>query len=512
MITVGLLCTAGVAHADATPSLAFEPVPAGDRGFGVERAGVRGHLLVSGRVTMGWGREPLTLENEAEVEDRVVSGQMWMHAGVSLSLWHRLVIHADMPFVLHQSGDAAPASGGTAPRLSGAQDVGDLRAGARVVLFASPEDADVRTEIALSAAMWFPTATEGYAGDGSVRGRGAFVASGASRKFFWAFNGGVRSRPGEELDGVLPSRVGTSLVLGGAAGFFVGPRRDVALGAEGIVDLRLGGGARAFDPRATVGQFLLTGHWRILGGPFEVGAAFGPGFARGPGAADYRILGLVGYAPETPPPPPDRDEDGVPDKIDACPDLRGVPARDPLLHGCPEAPPDRDGDGIPDQNDACPKVPGEATGVRATHGCPRPPPEEKPIETPMAALQEQAIVITQQVQFETGTAVLRAESDAVLSAVARVLAEHPEIELVEVQGHTDDIGTPELNRKLGQDRAESVTAWLVAHGVSRARLVPKGHGADRPLTSNATEEGRGINRRVELKVVRTAAPPSRGAK
>lgn len=505
-------------RADTTPSLAFEPAPAGDRGFGVERAGVRGHLLVAGRATMDWAREPLTLKNAEQVEDRVITGQLWMHAGVALALWHRLLIHVDMPFVLHQIGDPAPVSAmtgatvATAPRPSGRQDVGDLRAGARVVLFASLEDAEVRTELSLSAALWFPTATEGYGGDGAVRGRGAFVASGASKRYFWAFNGGVRSRPSASLPGVLPSRVGTSLVLGGAGGIFIGPRRDLALGAETVIDFPLGGGARFFDPRALVGQFLLTGHWRLGGGPFEVGAAFGPGFARGPGAADYRVLGLVGYAPETPPPPPDRDGDGVPDKTDACPHLRGTPARDPLLNGCPEAPPDRDGDGIPDANDACPRVPGEATGVRATHGCPRPPPEEeKPPKRPIATLKDQEIVISQQVQFETGTAVLRAESDVVLGAVARVLAEHPAIELVEVQGHTDDTGTPVVNRKLGQERAESVTAWLVAHGVAPARLAPRGYGSDKPLADNTTEEGRGFNRRVEFKVLRTAVPPPAGA-
>nr|WP_240806686.1 OmpA family protein [Polyangium spumosum] len=240
----------------------------------------------------------------------------------------------------------------------------------------------------------------------------------------------------------------------------------------------------------------------------------GPGLGRGAGSADVRVLALLGYAPEKAKPPSDRDNDGIPDKKDACIDLVGVESGDPLLHGCPEPPPDHDGDAIPDENDACPRLAGEATFVRETHGCPRAKPKPKPKEPappPIASLAEQEIVISQQVQFETGTAVLRPESDGVLGEVARVLAEHPEITRVEVQGHTDDTGPPDVNRALGQDRAESVVEWLVRRGVARERLQPKGYGSDRPIADNTTEEGRGKNRRVEFRILEKA-PAEGGAK
>ena len=502
---------AGRAGADATPSLGFEPTPAGDRSFGVERARVRGHLLISGRAALDWARDPLVLMSAEQEPDRVIASQLWLHNLVSLSLWHRLVIHADMPFVLQQQGGPVLDRSATAPRQGEHAEVGDLRLGARVVLIGTADDAPMRVDLALSAAVWLPTASEGYAGDGAPRGRASLIAAGDSKHVYWAFNATARSRPRVQLRSVLPTRVGPALGLGAAGGFYLGSRRDLAVGVETVIELGLGGGARMFDPRATVGQTLLTGHWRVMGLPVEIGAAFGPGFGEGAGAADVRVIGMVGYAPETPPPPPDRDKDGVPDKIDACVDIAGVPSRDPLLHGCPEAPPDRDGDGIPDVHDACPRVPGEATGVRATHGCPRPPPEiegERP--APEATLVERQIVISQQVQFETGTAVLRSESDGVLGKVAKVLADHPEITLIEVQGHTDDTGTPERNRALGQERAESVRAWLVAHGVADARLRAKGYGADQPIAHNTTDEGRALNRRVEFRVIEPAAPPPDG--
>jgi outer membrane protein OmpA-like peptidoglycan-associated protein len=532
-----VLVSARQSSADPTPSLAFEPAPAGDRGFAVERAGVRGHLLPSARILTDYASEPLVLSNPAQELDRVVSYQVWIHALASFSIAHRFMVSADLPFVAAQAGGSALASGATAPRSGGGAELGDLRLGARVKLFGSADDAEIRADLALASWVWLPTAADGYAGDGSARVRAALTVEGSSRRLYWAFNGGVRTRPSEALPGASPTRVGTALSLGLAAGFFADPRRDLALGAELVTDITVGGGARFLDPRATAGHFLLNGHYRIDGGPFEVGASLAPGIGQGAGSADYRVLLMVGFAPETKAPPPDEDEDGVPDKTDACPSLAGVGSDDPLLNGCPEAPPDRDGDAIPDENDACPKIAGEPTGARRTHGCPKsidtdrdgvpdradacpsepgePPPAgdgcpKRPEPPPTTKLEQQQIVLSQQVQFETNTAVLKPESDVVLGEVARVLAEHPEVELVEVQGHTDESGTPQRNRALGQERAGAVVAWLVARGVSRDRLAAKGYGFDRPIADNATEEGRQKNRRVEFRVLRVkpVAPPS----
>ncbi len=466
--------------ADPTPSLAISPAPAGDRAFLVERAGVHGHMALSARLLADYADSPLVLRNAAQEIDRVVTRQTWAHALVSLSVAHRFLFSAGAPVLLAESGDPAPATGGTAPRPSGAPALGDATLGARAKILGTPSDAETTLELAVAASTWLPTATEGYTGDGAVRARGAVIVEATTPRLYVALDVGGRTRPSERLAGILPTRVGSSLITGVIAGFYADRRRLMSIGIEVLADMTVGRRASLLDPRGTVVQTLATAHYRVAGGPFEIGAAVGPGLGQGAGSAAFRALALVGWAPETKAAAPDRDDDGVPDRTDACIDSRGVASPEPLLNGCPESATDRD-DGIADAPAAVPRPPARVA--------------------PSAQLAEQQIMIGQQVQFETESPVLRAESETVLGEVARILAEHPELELIEVQGHTDNQGTLEHNRELAQARAASVVEWLVAHGVSRQRLQPKGYGAERPIADNADESGRQKNRRVELHIL-----------
>ncbi|MBI5556375.1 MAG: OmpA family protein [Deltaproteobacteria bacterium] len=102
------------------------------------------------------------------------------------------------------------------------------------------------------------------------------------------------------------------------------------------------------------------------------------------------------------------------------------------------------------------------------------------------------------IYFDTGQAEVKAESQAALQEVAKLLAGDPALKLL-VVGHTDSTGQFEANMKLSQARAEAVVQALVAsHGVAAARLKPQGAGSIAPVTTNRTEEGRAKNRRVEL--------------
>lgn len=94
-----------------------------------------------------------------------------------------------------------------------------------------------------------------------------------------------------------------------------------------------------------------------------------------------------------------------------------------------------------------------------------------------------------------------AKSSALLEEVAEVLQKNQNIEVVEIQGHTDNTGGREHNQKLSDARAASVRDWLIKAGVSAARLQAKGYGQDRPLAPNVTEANRTKNRRVQFIIV-----------
>jgi len=105
--------------------------------------------------------------------------------------------------------------------------------------------------------------------------------------------------------------------------------------------------------------------------------------------------------------------------------------------------------------------------------------------------------ITLYVNFDTGKSTIKPDSAATLDSAAAALKEAANLK-VEVAGHTDNVGTPEANLKLSQDRAQAVMAALTERGVKADRLTAKGYGQTSPVADNRTEDGRAKNRRVEL--------------
>jgi OOP family OmpA-OmpF porin len=99
--------------------------------------------------------------------------------------------------------------------------------------------------------------------------------------------------------------------------------------------------------------------------------------------------------------------------------------------------------------------------------------------------------------FDTGKATIQPASAKCLDEVAKLLKKNSAWKM-QIEGHTDNVGGPEANLKLSQQRADSVRAWLVAHGVEAARLTAKGLGETKPIAENSTEDGRAKNRRVAL--------------
>lgn len=99
--------------------------------------------------------------------------------------------------------------------------------------------------------------------------------------------------------------------------------------------------------------------------------------------------------------------------------------------------------------------------------------------------------------FETGRATLKKESFAELDRVAEFLRENPGIK-IEIAGHTDNVGSAPFNQALSEARAKSVASYITSRGIKSFRLMSKGYGLSRPVSSNSTAAGRAQNRRVEF--------------
>jgi outer membrane protein OmpA-like peptidoglycan-associated protein len=278
-------------------------------------------------------------------------------------------------------------------------------------------------------------------------------------------------------------RLGDEVLFGAAAGLRLADGR-VLLGPELYGSTVVEDGA--FRKAATPLEVLFGGHFQVAR-DWRAGVGFGPGILRGDGSPLFRAVASIEWVPAYNR-HADRDHDGVPDDEDACPDTAGVRSQDPDKNGCP--PPDRDHDGVPDSQDACPDHPGRWSSDPKKNGC------------PLVRVEQQQIKITEQVKFRTDSAEILPESDEVLRGVAGEIKGHPGMKKIRVEGHTDNVGGTAYNQELSQKRAESVANWLAQRGgVERSRLVAVGVGESRPVDTNATEEGRRNNRRVEFHIV-----------
>jgi OmpA-OmpF porin, OOP family len=101
------------------------------------------------------------------------------------------------------------------------------------------------------------------------------------------------------------------------------------------------------------------------------------------------------------------------------------------------------------------------------------------------------------IHFDTGKATIKADSQTQVDEILGLLQTNTGLKL-SIEGHTDNTGTAEGNRKLSSERSKAVMAALVGKGIEAGRLQAKGFGQDKPVGDNTSEEGRAKNRRVEL--------------
>lgn len=102
--------------------------------------------------------------------------------------------------------------------------------------------------------------------------------------------------------------------------------------------------------------------------------------------------------------------------------------------------------------------------------------------------------------FDSGKSTLRAESNKELNELAEYMSLKKTL-VIEIAGHTDNVGAPEANQKLSEDRANAVKQYLVKKGIAAERIVAKGYGDSEPVADNSTTVGKQQNRRTEVRVI-----------
>ena len=180
--------------------------------------------------------------------------------------------------------------------------------------------------------------------------------------------------------------------------------------------------------------------------------------------------------------PLDTDQDGVADYLDKCPDTPLAAKGTVDENGCPR---DTDLDGVLDYLDNCPRL----AGVASNKGCPE-------IKKEVRQLFQKAL---QGIQFETAKSTIKPVSFKILDDVAKVLAENPTY-LVEIQGHTDNVGKKDANQLLSENRAKAVRDYLINKGIDEKRMTSNGYGDTKPVLPNTNAKNKAKNRRVEFVV------------
>ena len=531
-------------------------------GFAIFRPETPQRTEVYGQFAMGYSLDPLRTRNITTDKTvirnsslAVVQHQFTLYGSAGLQLLDRITLGLNFPVTLIQSG-SNPVYGGTTifgaskttSVVTGGPAVDDLRLDARAVLARS---VDRGSAVGAQFSFFVPSGnSSNFGGDGQAHGLLMVTGEKLLYPVTLVGNLGVHFRPRNSInDPVNESGLGISNELRFAVGAFL-PIQDgkyrvgaTLFGQTGIYKDSSVIGDTFFTGRNTPLEVDVEGRMRLGNlDQYWVGAMGGTALARGYGAPDLRVVLLAGIhvpiletdarspdarrrdhwksqqsevdsdgdgipdrldaCPLEPedhlepdpndgcPSVKDADGDGIPDALDACPNEPGPANKDPKQNGCPIK--DRDKDGIPDAVDACPDVPGRASANPKKNGCPI-----------LAEKSEEdgVIHIFKQVNFAYNSSVILPDSFALLQEIADIIKDDRSIKKVSIDGHTDNRGSADYNKRLSQQRCDSVVAWLKAHGVEGGRLEAHGHGLEKPKADNNTDEGRAKNRRVEFNII-----------
>jgi outer membrane protein OmpA-like peptidoglycan-associated protein len=425
-------------------------------------------------------RDPLVFMRGGERQGSVISRRLSSHLGVAYGLTDGVELALQLPVILSQVGDDL-SSLGIAPVARAGLGAPALQ-GRFVLMRQSPTSLG---DLGLNLGLTLPLGSS----SGLAQDPGMGLAANASVGFGHDF--GSLLRVGTEVGAVLRKRerlsdlaprvidqVGSYATLGVTV-------TTLDEGLRGEVSARA---LVALTRTSNAGE-LLAGARYTLSDDLEMFALAGPGLGQMPGNPVFRAFMGVALRPFRA------------GRVKA--ELQAAQAAAPVPEWPPAPPPDADQDGLPDEEDACLDLAGDVAHL----GCP-PPPAPAPVPAPPAPVEDESpklaelkagrIDIREQIHFVSGRSEILASSFPVLEQVVKILQEHPELTRLRIGGHTDSRGAYDYNVKLSQDRAEAVRRFLVERGVDPGRLEAMGYGPDQPIDTNETEAGRQNNRRTEF--------------
>ncbi|TXD37105.1 OmpA family protein [Lujinxingia vulgaris] len=537
------------------------PNPSGNL-FSTSSADVGEHLDWSAVAIFNYSNDPLVLRNrDGERIDSVVSDHATTHLLVSLALLDRFELGLDLPFVVWQRGSGVP--GGEQAPGEGGFGVGDIRVVPKVQIFSTRESAeDNGVALAALADVYIPTGNEErlQGGDFRVGPRLAFDAIVGGPRI--AANVGYLYRPGTSyenltIDDTLGWNLGVEVPivegLRATAEAYgkITPLADAIVAEDSPTEIV--GGAKY-----QIGNLLM-----LAGGGVGLVSGYGtPDWRAFAGVGWAPALSSPAPEPEpTPEPEPQPEPEPEPEpecraaSVEAdCADVPAPSCEDgqitTYVAACEEgacayrSSTSTCGEGTVCGSDeagqaACvAQAECEVDGDCAT--IPAPTCEDNMLttyagvcvegscdyvasetaceegfecglsrgtpacvqETELVTIDEetQRIEISEIVYFATGSAQIEERSYELLNQVAQVLENNPQVEMVRIEGHTDNVGRASSNLRLSQDRATSVREYLIGRGIDAERLRAEGIGQERPIADNSTDTGRARNRRVEFHI------------
>ncbi|MBN1447287.1 MAG: OmpA family protein [Bacteroidetes bacterium] len=123
-----------------------------------------------------------------------------------------------------------------------------------------------------------------------------------------------------------------------------------------------------------------------------------------------------------------------------------------------------------------------------------------PLTADVLRIEESGEIVLEGINFETNSAQITEDSQPVLRKALNTLRTNPDIR-VEIQGHTDDVGSNTANQRLSERRASSVRDWMMQNGIDGTRMTARGYGEESPLVPNDSPENRSKNRRITFRII-----------